>query len=368
MTVFGAERAGAIGLWPGDRGFLGKTHDRSTGLTHVDAREYDAALGRFISVDPLLEPGKHQSLNGYGYAENNPVTLSDPSGLGSFSCTMGVDCSAAVVKVESTVSPPLYGASSTGHSGTAWNSPLGFTGSSASPLLPSPPPLLMGPDPIELQYTGPMSPAQKMQALKRYLDSIPVQSGSLVHNDHGGDGKVKSDGPWTLAFRWWWGSRGLNPTNTISDVSYDGDDKMTQMVIKSTGMKDVREEVAKQYNETGKMSGNDKYSVTKNRDGSAKSKIQMAGAYVSDFGGLLIGKEDREVQGVLGSYDVEYKIVKSKGHELTVEYAVKTAINNESFVPGHDKSQKKYNNYPQYMGGAFAGYRVDIRWSETIYK
>ncbi|MFD5681887.1 RHS repeat-associated core domain-containing protein [Streptomyces bacillaris] len=368
MTVFGAERAGAIGLWPGDRGFLGKTHDRSTGLTHVDAREYDAALGRFISVDPLLEPGKHQSLNGYGYAENNPATLSDPSGLGSFSCTMGVDCSAAVVKVESTVSPPLYGASSTGHSGTAWNSPLGFTGSSASPLLPSPPPLLMGPDPIELQYTGPMSPAQKMQALKRYLDSIPVQSGSLVHNDHGGDGKVKSDGPWSLAYRWMWGSDFSNPTNTISDAKFDGDDKMTELVRKSSGMKDVREQVVKQFTETGKKSGKDKYSVTKNRDGSEKSKAQMAQSYVADFGGLLIGKESREAQGVLGSYDVTYDIVKSKGNEFTVEYRVRTDIDNESFVPGHSPGQKIFNYLPQKMGGYFAGYRVDIRWSETMYK
>ncbi|WP_157641213.1 RHS repeat-associated core domain-containing protein [Longispora albida] len=78
---FGEVRGGT-GTWPStlDKGFVGGTED-NTGLTHLGAREYDPGLGRFISADPLFESTDPQSLNGYAYAHNNPVTLSDPSGL-----------------------------------------------------------------------------------------------------------------------------------------------------------------------------------------------------------------------------------------------------------------------------------------------
>jgi RHS repeat-associated protein len=55
--------------------------DAGTGLTHIGAREYDPSIGQFISVDPVFAADQHQSLNGYVYANNNPVTFSDPTGL-----------------------------------------------------------------------------------------------------------------------------------------------------------------------------------------------------------------------------------------------------------------------------------------------
>ncbi|WP_117211550.1 RHS repeat-associated core domain-containing protein [Allorhizocola rhizosphaerae] len=85
---FGNPR-GDQGAFPSDKGFLGGTADASTGLTHLGAREYDPALGRFISVDPILAPDDPQQLNGYGYANNSPVTYSDPSGLFRASCPDG---------------------------------------------------------------------------------------------------------------------------------------------------------------------------------------------------------------------------------------------------------------------------------------
>ncbi|GAB7108578.1 RHS repeat-associated core domain-containing protein [Streptomyces phaeofaciens JCM 4814] len=78
---FGASRGAAGGSWPDDKGFLGKPSDTTTGLTQLGARQYDPATGRFLSVDPLLEPDKPQSLNGYAYASNSPVTNSDPTGM-----------------------------------------------------------------------------------------------------------------------------------------------------------------------------------------------------------------------------------------------------------------------------------------------
>ncbi|MFF3286334.1 RHS repeat domain-containing protein [Streptomyces sp. NPDC003023] len=106
-TPFGAERGTPTGApWPDDKGFLGKTADETTGLTHLGAREYDPVLGRFISVDPLLETSKPQSLNGYGYAENNPATLTDPTGMGSFTCSS--DCSEQIKFQEEHLAPSLW--------------------------------------------------------------------------------------------------------------------------------------------------------------------------------------------------------------------------------------------------------------------
>ncbi|MGQ5652493.1 polymorphic toxin-type HINT domain-containing protein [Streptomyces sp. EKR5.2] len=80
-TPFGEDRGTPLyGPWPDDKGFLGKTSDATTGLTHIGAREYDPTIGQFLSVDPILDTSDAQSLNGYSYADNNPATFSDPTG------------------------------------------------------------------------------------------------------------------------------------------------------------------------------------------------------------------------------------------------------------------------------------------------
>ncbi|WP_318205837.1 RHS repeat-associated core domain-containing protein [Streptomyces sp. SCL15-4] len=79
-TPFGAPRGTKPTTWPDDKAFLGKPADDTTGLTHIGAREYDPATGQFISVDPMLVLDQHQSLNGYAYANNSPITFSDPTG------------------------------------------------------------------------------------------------------------------------------------------------------------------------------------------------------------------------------------------------------------------------------------------------
>jgi RHS repeat-associated protein len=78
-TPFGAPRGPTV-TWSDTHGFLGKPEDKTTGLTHVGAREYDPSTGRFLSVDPILNTADPQSLLAYTYANNNPVTLSDPDG------------------------------------------------------------------------------------------------------------------------------------------------------------------------------------------------------------------------------------------------------------------------------------------------
>ncbi|MFE3638159.1 RHS repeat-associated core domain-containing protein, partial [Streptomyces sp. NPDC059168] len=80
-TPFGAPRGTKPTSWPDDKTFLGKPADDTTGLTHIGAREYDPITAQFISVDPILATDQHQSLNGYSYAGNSPITQSDPTGL-----------------------------------------------------------------------------------------------------------------------------------------------------------------------------------------------------------------------------------------------------------------------------------------------
>ncbi|MFJ7899767.1 RHS repeat-associated core domain-containing protein [Streptomyces sp. NPDC096198] len=77
---FGEQRD-QTGTWTaGQRGYVGGVQDDNTGLTNLGAREYDPAIGRFLSPDPLLDSGAPQSWNAYDYADDSPVTTSDPSG------------------------------------------------------------------------------------------------------------------------------------------------------------------------------------------------------------------------------------------------------------------------------------------------
>ncbi|MBQ0993526.1 sugar-binding protein [Micromonospora sp. H61] len=78
-TPYGAPR-GTTAAYPDNRGFLNKPMS-PTGLTTVGARSYDPTIGRFISVDPIIDTADPQQWNPYNYANNSPVTRSDPTGL-----------------------------------------------------------------------------------------------------------------------------------------------------------------------------------------------------------------------------------------------------------------------------------------------
>ena len=60
--------------------YNGKEFERKDGLNWMDygARHYDAALGRFTTMDPLAE--KYYALSPYAYCGNNPINRIDPDG------------------------------------------------------------------------------------------------------------------------------------------------------------------------------------------------------------------------------------------------------------------------------------------------
>src|SRR5271169_1704545 len=62
--------------------FTGKERDSESGLDNFGARYDSSSMGRFMSPDPL---GGHredpQTLNKYSYVRNNPLNLTDPTGL-----------------------------------------------------------------------------------------------------------------------------------------------------------------------------------------------------------------------------------------------------------------------------------------------
>ncbi|MFE5297318.1 ricin-type beta-trefoil lectin domain protein [Streptomyces sp. NPDC056632] len=78
---FGNERGTAGANLQSHKGFLGKTRDDSSGYQPLGARLYDPVVGRFLSVDPMLDLNDPLQANGYAYAQNNPVSYSDPTGL-----------------------------------------------------------------------------------------------------------------------------------------------------------------------------------------------------------------------------------------------------------------------------------------------
>ncbi|ROP37183.1 RHS repeat domain-containing protein [Saccharothrix texasensis] len=102
---------GAQPAWLNDKGFVGGDRD-PTGLTHVGAREYDPALGRFVSVDPVVDFHDPRQMHGYAYAHHSPVTLSDPSG--EF-----VDLLIQAIQMIATALANAIAAASKGKSGTA---------------------------------------------------------------------------------------------------------------------------------------------------------------------------------------------------------------------------------------------------------
>ena len=64
------------------RGYTGHEMLDSVGLIHMNGRDYDPDVGRFLSADPNIQfPESTQGFNRYTYVNNNPMSYNDPSGF-----------------------------------------------------------------------------------------------------------------------------------------------------------------------------------------------------------------------------------------------------------------------------------------------
>jgi RHS repeat-associated protein len=71
----------SMGAAPNGVGYTGHVNDPETGLVYMQARYYDAEVGRFLSVDPVgPSAGSPFSFNRFSYVNNNPIVNIDPDG------------------------------------------------------------------------------------------------------------------------------------------------------------------------------------------------------------------------------------------------------------------------------------------------
>ena len=71
----------ALGTPPSGPGYTGHVNDPETSLVYMQARYYDSATGRFLSIDPVdPKAGDAFNFNRYDYANNNPIKNTDPTG------------------------------------------------------------------------------------------------------------------------------------------------------------------------------------------------------------------------------------------------------------------------------------------------
>jgi len=78
--LFGQTRGTAPSLWSSGLGYVGGVPDPATKLENLALVSTTRPMVGFLLVDPVLEAGDPNQLNGYDYAGNDPATGSDPTG------------------------------------------------------------------------------------------------------------------------------------------------------------------------------------------------------------------------------------------------------------------------------------------------
>ncbi|MFE4666739.1 RHS repeat-associated core domain-containing protein [Streptomyces sp. NPDC056716] len=323
LTPFGASRGTGASAWPDDKGFLGKPADTDTGLTSIGAREYDPLIGQFISVDPLLQVDIPQTLNGYSYGAQNPVSHADPSGMGLLcgvagepGCgtrpdgTTGNGRPMELVKPGDTCVAPCGTAS-------AVSASKGTPTCGVVPLAPCGPSAggpLVGPAPTQLPYIPPgiahpdylsLRECSAMPALTKCNPEDAVLGG-------GGDDIRMIGLKWSLGLLEGSGTYGedsrVAQQAAATDITAEH-----RRVIKSAWLNGETEGILQSYSIGGK---------------SSEGKV---GQFLADMWSMATGDENAAL-GVLGSYTARYKILRANSNGVQASITIENNMTMSSFA------------------------------------
>ena len=379
FTPFGAERGKPVGTaWPDDKGFLGKTNDKTTGLTHVGAREYDPALGQFISVDPILDTNQHKSLNGYAYANNTPVTDSDPTGLwlddgtghneprpggggGGQSPTPGIPSGGT--GPGGCYYTCNYGGGGSGGtaSTTASNAVgLGRPGCGVVPLAPcgvaaaGP---IVGPEPIALPYVPPII-AHPDYLRARECGTVPILLNCNPEDAilGGGDDDLR-----LIGLKW---AAGLLDGAT----TYGEDSRVAQQVMMSDITAEHRKEIMQAWAHGATEGKLGSYSIGRK---SAGGKVTQ---FLKDQWSIVTGDRNSST-AVLGSYTAKYKILRANATGVQARITIENDMTMSSFThiatgygTAADRFVQKYDHDGIVaLGHAATSHHMTITFRQVIY-
>ncbi|MFC8005925.1 RHS repeat-associated core domain-containing protein [Streptomyces olivaceus] len=325
-TPFGDDRGELLyGPWPDDKGFLGKSRDATTGLTHIGAREYDPRIGQFISADPLLEADRPQTLNGYSYGAQNPLVLSDPTGMGlacggaggsSESCPNRPDDSKGNGRPNEAVdySKPRNPAPSSGKSGG--NVAVGTPTCGVVPLAPcgvtSAGPVV-GPPPMSMPYIPPgIAHPDYLEARDCAILSIQLKCNPQDAVLGGGNDDIR-----TIGLKWFAGS-------LDGGTTYGEDSRVAAQV----GMSDLtsihKKEIVQKWAELGKKEGQ----LTSN---SISKKGSRSEQFMVDQWSMLTG-DHNTATAALGSYTAKYKILRANSTGVQARITIENSMTMSSFA------------------------------------
>ncbi|WP_308082894.1 RHS repeat-associated core domain-containing protein [Streptomyces sp. NK15101] len=343
---YGGQRGAAPYFWPGTKGFVGGDIDTTTGLTHIGAREYDTNLGQFISADPLLEIDKPQTLNGYGYAGNSPITFSDPTGTcldaGNGHCEddTAFTPNGNIKPDDGQPDDGDSGGDGDGDSGTNNGDNTGGNqgGSSGLPNLD---------DSKTSCALYPMT-SGKCSALPLYYGDITYPNG--YRTDAAFLSMVDSLEPYDISDMW---ANGLG--QYFPNLIFGPKSKMTRLIAGSDHNKSLEKDIAESVRmnkHEGGIGAKSKW-VAGNRHGSWK-----------DFVGLFTRFGNGDLEAVEGSWSESYQVAKvnSRARTVTVNFKASNTTGWVSFChdhmcggPGQDITR-----------GTGASLRQEFYWTKVI--